>query len=174
MSKLTRMSRRALPACIATALVFSTAANANDFELDRTFSGIWDMVDHQSQGVVLNISKGPEGEKIGSMMWFTYGDDMETAWYLAVGPVDGNEIIMKLYNSSGVGFLQEIVEEGEGEQVNPLEQIGEVVVSFRNCNQGMLGFDTPEDVLGTGEIGLKRLTSIYNYALTRHRAPVRR
>lgn len=132
-------------------------AVADGGELTRSFSGIWDQPDHQSQGFIIQITEDDEDGKLGVAYWFTYDGDLQSAWYLAVGPVSGNQIDAVLYKASGVTFLEDSIEG------NPdIEEIGTLVLSFRNCNQGTAAFDTPEDELGQGEVRIKRLTSVYN------------
>ena len=126
-------------------------------EITRAFSGIWDQPDHQSQGFIIQISEDDEENLIGVTYWFTYDGDLESAWYLAVGPVDGHQIDGILYKTSGVTFLEDGIENNA-----EVEEIGTLLLSFRNCNQGTAAFDTAPEELGSGEVRIKRLTSIYN------------
>jgi hypothetical protein len=137
-------------------LLFSSQVYASG-KITRAFSGIWDQPDHQSQGFIIQISEDDEENLIGVTYWFTYDGDLESAWYLAVGPVDGNQIDGVLYKTSGVTFL-----DGGIENNAEVEEIGTLLLTFRNCNQGTAAFDTAPEELGSGEVRIKRLTSIYN------------
>ena len=143
---------------IACLLLFLLASPVHaGGEITRAFSGIWDQPDHQSQGFIIQISEDDDGNLIGVSYWFTYDGDLQSAWYLAVGPVDGHRIDGVLYKTSGVTFL-----EGGIENNAEVEEIGTLLLSFRNCNQGTATFDTAPEELGSGEVRIKRLTSIYN------------
>jgi hypothetical protein len=132
-------------------------ADGGGTPITSAFSGIWDQPDHESQGFIIQISEDDEGGKIGVAYWFTYGGDLESAWYLAVGPVTGHQIEGILYKASGVTFL----EDGIVGDAN-VEEIGTLLLTFRNCNQGTAAYETPEEALGSGEVRIKRLTSVYN------------
>ena len=136
-------------------------AIADHVLITRHFTGIWTQPDHESQGLVLQISDQLDDSKLGVAYWFTYGDDLFSSWFLAVGPVDGHSIGMTLFESSGVGFLQEDV---EGDVM--VEAIGTMTLRFRNCNQGVVSYDTPADVMGTGEFRIRRIASVYRARCT--------
>lgn len=143
-------------ACAALLLLGGTQAFASG-EITRAFSGIWDQPDQKSQGFIIQISEDDDENLIGITYWFTYSGDLESAWYLAVGPVDGHQIDGILYKTSGVTFLEDGIENNA-----EIEEIGTLLLSFRNCNQGTAAFDTAPEELGRGEVRIKRLTSIYN------------
>lgn len=150
---------------LQTAAVLTTAVAMNAWSADvlvtKHFSGHWDQPEQESQGIILQIVEtiDPETEEVsktGVGYWFTYGEDMQSAWYLAVGPVEGDHIDMTLYSAFGVGFMQTDL---PGD-VN-VDEVGTLVLTFRNCNHGTAVFDTPEEALGSGEFPIKRLSSIY-------------
>jgi hypothetical protein len=142
-------------------LLSSSSVFASNLLITRSFSGVWDMPDHESQGIILQIGEqldeSDEPEKVGIAYWFTYGEDLQTSWYLGVGDVNGNEINMTLYNASDVGFMAANVE-GDAN----VEDVGTLRLVFRNCNQGQAYYDTGPEAIGSGEFRIKRLTSIYN------------
>jgi hypothetical protein len=136
---------------------FTSLVSADHLLVSRYFSGAWTSKDHQSQGIMLHIAEQPDESKVGVAHWFTFGNDLESAWYVAAGPVEGHEIVMKLFSASGVGFL-----EPESPESLSVAEIGTLILSFHNCNQGTAFFDTPEDELGSGEFDIRRLTSLYH------------
>lgn len=138
-------------------LFASSSAFSSNLMITRYFSGIWDMPDHESQGLILQIGEQEGDEKVGVAYWFTYGEDLQTTWYLGVGPVNGNEINMTLYTAFNVEFMEDNVE-GDGN----VEEVGTLDLVFHNCNQGKAMFDTPEEVTGSGEFRIKRINSIYH------------
>jgi hypothetical protein len=130
--------------------------NADHIMITRHFTGVWEKPDHESQGIVLQIIDQADDSNVGVAYWFTYAADLESAWFLAVGPIDGHMIDMVLYEASGVGFLEPDMP-GDVH----VEPIGTLTLDFRNCNQGHASFVTPDDVLGTGDFRIRRIASIY-------------
>ena len=151
-----RALRRVFSISVLLTLFISTSAFADNLMITRYFSGIWDQPDQQSQGIILQIGEQEGDEKVGIAYWFTYGEDLQTTWYLGVGPINGNEINMTLYTAFNVGFM-----EGNIEGNANVEEVGTLDLIFRNCNQGEAVFDTSEDVIGSGEFRIKRINSIY-------------
>ena len=141
-----------------SAFIFSTSALAGDPLITSSFSGIWDQPEQESQGIILQIGEQAEDEKVGIAYWFTYGPDLQTSWYLGVGPVVGNEIDMVLYTASDIGFMADNLEGNE--EVVPVGTLGLV---FQNCNKGVatFAFDEVEGVIDAGEFPIKRISSIY-------------
>jgi hypothetical protein len=143
-------------------MLFSSSSLFSDnLLITRSFSGIWDMPDHESQGIILQIGEQDDGEggdkKVGVAYWFTYGEDLQTSWYLGVGPVEGNEIPMTLYAASNIGFMAENLEGNAN-----VKDVGTLNLVFHNCNQGHATFDAPEESIGSGEFRIKRINSIYH------------
>ena len=146
-------------------LLFSVLAFASKPLITSSFSGIWDQPEQESQGIILQIGEQAEDEKIGIAYWFTYGPDLNTAWYLGIGPVTGNAISMTLYTASDIGFMAANLEGDES--VIP---VGTLDLEFHNCNQGHANF-TFNEVLSEGEViveaqagdfPIKRISSIYH------------
>ena len=99
--------------CITVAMPL--AAMAQDVVVTRNFTGLWNQTNHESQGLNLQVIDQITGDKVGVAYWFTYGDDMESAWFFGVGPVTGDRIEMILFEGSGIGFLED---NKPGEKVN--------------------------------------------------------
>lgn len=160
MNVLSRFKRVAFLS-LSLMLLSSSSVFASNLLITRHFSGIWDMPDHESQGLILQIGEqegeGGEPVKVGIAYWFTYGEDLQTTWFLGVGPVTGNVIEMELYTAYNIEFMA-ADKAGDGN----VESVGKLILTFGNCNQGQAAFDTPEDVIGTGEFRIKRLNSIYH------------
>lgn len=145
-----------LAGLVISGLLISAFAHADHLMISRYFSGAWQQPDHESQGMMLHIAEVGEGGKVGVAHWFTFGNDFDTAWFIANGPVVGHEIHMTLFTASGVGFLEADI---PGDPM--VSEVGTLILSFQNCNQGTATFDTPEDVIGTGTFRIKRLTSLF-------------
>ena len=146
-------------------LLFSALAFASKPLITSSFSGIWDQPEQESQGIILQIGEQAEDEKVGIAYWFTYGPDLNTAWYLGIGPVTGNQISMTLYTASDIGFMAANLEGDES--VIP---VGTLDLEFHNCNKGSASY-TFDEVLSedvviveaeSGEFPIKRISSIYH------------
>jgi hypothetical protein len=137
-------------------LFVSSSICADSLLITRHFSGIWDQPRQESQGIILQIGEQDGDKKIGIAYWFTYGDDLQSSWYLGVGPVTDNKIHMALYQASDIGFMAENLPGNAN-----VEQIGTLDLVFKNCNHGIATYDTPQDVIGAGDFPIKRISSIY-------------
>ena len=140
------------------AFFMTLPASAAELVVTRYFSGLWDQPKQESQGIVLQIvnDEEDEQEKKAVAYWFTYGDNLDTAWYVGIGYVDGGNVIMTLYTADGLEFM----EEAEPGNANVYEA-GTLELSFKNCNHGVAAYDLGE-VLGSGEFEIKRLAGLYN------------
>lgn len=142
---------------LSWAIVMTTPASADDLVVTRYFSGLWDQPKQEAQGIMLQIiDQEEDGKKKAVAYWFTYGDDQNTAWYMAIGHVEGDQVVMKLYDSAGVEFMEEDAPGNES-----VYSIGDLVLWFHNCNKGTATYDT-EEAIGSGEFDIKRLAGLYN------------
>lgn len=137
--------------------VITAPAMAADLVVTRYFSGLWDQPKQESQGIMLHIiDQEEDGKKKAVAYWFTYGDDLKSAWLVAVGHVEGDQVIMQLYSVEGVGFMED-----NDPGIDGVQSVGSLLLSFHNCNKGMAQFDTETD-MGSGEFEIKKLASLYN------------
>lgn len=134
----------------------SSSALASNVMITKAFSGIWDQPDQESQGLVVQVSEQADDKKVAVVYWFTYGDDLQSTWYLASGPINGNEMNMKLFSAFDVEFM----EDGVVGDAN-VQEVGTLDLVFKNCNHGTAFFNTPDDVIGSGEFRIKRLLGVY-------------
>jgi hypothetical protein len=144
--------------------LFCTLSYAGNPLITSSFSGVWDQPEQESQGIILQIGEQADDQKVGIAYWFTYGPDLNSAWYLGIGPVTGNAINMTLYTAADIGFMAENLEGDES--VIP---VGTLDLVFHNCNQGTATFALDAvEVEGevvveaeSGEFPIKRISSIY-------------
>ncbi len=154
--------KRVIRYSIIFALLISASALADRPLITSSFSGIWDQPRQESQGIILQIGEQGDDEKVGIAYWFTFGPDLQTAWYLGVGPVVGNKIEMILYSATDIGFMAENLEGNE--EVIP---VGSLDLEFRNCNHGDASYvffaveDDVDALAESGEFPIKRISSIY-------------
>jgi len=137
------------------AVTASAPAIAGDLVVTRYFSGLWEQSQHESQGIVLQVidQEDEDGDPKAVAYWFTYGDDLESAWYMAIGEVDGDQVVMDLYAASGVGFLE------PESDLNPVAVEGTLTLVFENCNKGMAAYTMGDEA---GEFEIRRLAGLYN------------
>ena len=137
----------------------SLPALAGDLVVTRYFSGLWEQPEHESQGLVLQIidQEDDEGDPKAVAYWFTYGDDQQSAWYIAIGEVEGDQVIMDLYATYGVEFLQPASEE-----FDPVERIGMLTLTFMNCNKGTATYALEADGGSEETFEIRRLAALYN------------
>jgi hypothetical protein len=154
--KVSSALERVLKYSLVLSLLLGVSAFADNLLITRHFSGVWDQPEQESQGILLQIGEQDGDEKVGVAYWFTYGEDLQTTWYLAVGPVNGNEINMDLYTAFDVAFMEDNVK-GDAN----VEQVGTLDLVFKNCNHGTATYETEDDVIGSGEFPIKRISSIY-------------
>lgn len=130
---------------------------AQDVVVTRNFTGGWDQVNHESQGISLQIIDQVSGDKVAVAYWFTYGADNKSAWFFGVGPVTGNRIDMTLYEASGVGFLEDN-KPGNDQVV----AVGTMEIEFSSCDDGVVTFATDLEGVGSGTFPVQRLTDLFN------------
>jgi hypothetical protein len=156
---------RITTASTALCWVLSAASplEAADLVVTRYFSGLWDQPQQESQGIMLQvIDQEEDGSPRAVAYWFTYGDDLDPFWYVAIGHVDGDRVVTTLYTASGVSFMQD-----SSPELSTVETAGELILSFRNCNHGVATYMLGEgDAAESGEFEIKRLAALYNSRCT--------
>jgi hypothetical protein len=120
-------------------LVTAVAAQAADLVVTRYFSGLWDQPHQESQGIMLQIVDTDPEVKHAVAYWFTYGEDLESAWFIGIGQAEGDQVVLDMYSVSGVGFMEDAVPE-----VNNAEPVGGMVLR------------------GSGEFEIKKLAGLFN------------
>ena len=131
------MKHRVLSTVLLILAMLPLCAAAQDMIVTRHFTGLWDQVEFKSQGINLQIVAQATGQKVGVAYWFTYGDDMQSAWFVGIGPVSGNRIDMILYEASEIGFLEPNQPGNDG-----VKAVGGLVMEFSSCDKGVVAFDT--------------------------------
>jgi hypothetical protein len=151
---------RSLPGLLVSIfLLMVLAADAFSAELmvTRGFSGAWDQIDQESQGVNIQIIAQDDDSRVALAYWYTYGSDRKSAWYLGIGQIIEDHIDFDLYHSEDVGFLE------DGKPGNDsVQSIGTMNISFQSCSRGVVTFDTDHPEVGNGSFNIERLTEIRN------------
>jgi len=89
------------------------------FMVTRHFTGAWDQVDQESQGLTLEVIEQIDDSRRSVAYWYTYGADRKSAWYLGIGDLDENQIVFELYESVDVEFMQD-----DDPDSTPVQSIG--------------------------------------------------
>jgi hypothetical protein len=136
-------------------LLWTAPAWAGDLVVTRYFSGLWDQTNQENQGIVLQIVDGnPDGKKAVGY-WFTYGADLESAWFIGIGQVEGPQVVLELFAVTGIAFMED-----DNPDIDNVESVGSLILSFKNCNHGTAEFDLGEG--GSGSFDIHKLAGLYN------------
>lgn len=144
---------------IATPAVSHVAGSGADdnFMVTRHFTGAWDQVDQESQGILLEVIEQTDGARRAAAYWFTYGSDRKSAWYLGIGDLVDERIEFELFESSDVGFME--AASGGNDTV---QSIGTMSIVFENCDTGFVSFETTHEEVGSGSFDISRVSEIMN------------
>ena len=145
---------------LLSVLILPLSVMADDVMVTRHFTGLWDQPEHESQGINLQIIDQVTGDKVGVAYWYTYDDNMASAWFLAVGPVSGNRIEMVLYEGQGIGFLESNMEGNDR-----VVEVGSLEMEFSSCTEGAATFSTTLPSVGSGSFPVERFTDLFNLSL---------
>lgn len=137
--------------------VLAAPAFAADLVVTRYFSGLWDQPKQENQGIVLQIIDHDVEVKKAVAYWFTYGDDLQSAWFIGIGQVEGALVVLDLYTVSGIAFMEDDLPD-----IDNVEPVGSLILSFLNCNHGTATYDIRDDELGSGEFEIRKLAGLYN------------
>ena len=142
---------------LLSVLILPLSVMADDVMVTRHFTGLWDQPEHESQGINLQIIDQDSGDKVAVAYWYTYDDNMESAWFLAAGPVRENRIEMVLYEGQGIGFL-----ESDMEGNDRIVEVGSLEMEFSSCTEGTATFSTTLPSVGSGSFPVERFTDLFN------------
>lgn len=123
----------------------------------RHFTGSWDQVNQETQGLSLDVIEQADGSRKSVVYWFTYGDDRRPTWYLGIGDLMENRIEYTLQESSDVGFMQDALPGNESVKI-----IGSMTIEFDSCNSGLVTYETDHEEVGSGSFNIERLTEVMN------------
>ena len=134
-----------------------TGEFSDDIIVTRHFTGSWDQVDQESQGLSLDVIEQNDDSRRSVVYWFTYGNDRKTAWYLGIGDLVENRIEFGLYDSTDVGFMQDAIPGNVS-----VQSIGTMTITFDSCTTGSVVFATSHEEVGSGSFNIERLTDVMN------------
>jgi len=111
------------------------------FQINAGHSGAWFYPPTSGQGQFIDIEPV---EQTMFLSWFTYTDaasanPSEQRWLTALGKYSGDSAVLDLYETLGGKF-----DDPQGINTN---KIGEVTVSFSNCEQGQMTYNIPAENL---------------------------
>jgi hypothetical protein len=137
---------------LAAAALAATALSAQALEVTGSFTGWWGQPDQQNHGLIISISQLPDGDKTGVIYWAHFDDDGNPSWLFGQGEIDDERIDATLYAFDGITFMQ-----AEDPNANFGDAVGTMEVSFIDCLNGTVEFDT--ETRGTGTFAIERLTN---------------
>ncbi|HKJ16036.1 MAG TPA: hypothetical protein VJ984_01640 [Xanthomonadales bacterium] len=135
--------------------------DAYDFEINAGISGNWYDPEHDGEGWFVEILN----ETQALVYWFTHtppGVDQPAtqAWIGGIGEIQGSSIVVESASTeitSGPSF---------GPEFDPERVIrrtwGKFVLSFEDCNKGVMYYQAQDLDYGSGSLDLTRLTSLGN------------
>ena len=123
----------------------------------RHFTGIWDQVDHEAQGIALQVIEQLDDSRKAVGYWYTYDADRNSAWYMGIGDLVENRIEFELYESTDVGYLQ-----GAEPGNNSVSSIGTMTIEFSSCQSGDVNYATTHEVVGSGSFTIERILEVMN------------
>jgi len=133
-------------------LFYEPLLNGQDFHINAGHAGAWYNPDTSGQGQFIDVE--PETQFM-FVSWFTYTDaasdnPFEQRWLTAQGNYSGNTAELDLWETLGGKF--------DDPQEVTRTQIGEVTLSFNDCEQGLMSYsiDIDEEEL-LGEFPLNRV-----------------
>lgn len=138
-------------------LMISSAAFAQDVIVTRNFTGLWNQTEQESQGLNLQIIDQDSGQKTAVVYWYTYASDLASAWFLGVGPVNGNRIELTLFEGSGIDFM-----ETNAPGDDRVLEVGTMEIEFSSCTDATVEFSTTVDGVGSGSFPVDKLTDLFN------------
>jgi len=145
-------------AAVAAVLLFTVADDARaDLLTTRHFTGLWDQVDQESQGITLQVIEQSDDSRVALAYWFTYGSDRKSAWYMGIGTLIEDRMEFNLFDSTDVGFLEDAKPGDES-----VVAIGTMTITFDSCDSGNVTFQTDHPEVGSGSFRIQRLTDIMN------------
>lgn len=130
-----------------------------DFDVEGGISGTWYDPDHDGEGWFVEVLDDNQA----LVYWFTYtppgvGGDQAQAWIGGIGTIEGSSIVVPASDSwisSGPAFGPDF----DPEKVK-LYPWGKFVLSFSDCNRGVVYYQSDDPAFGNGSLDLQRLTSI--------------
>ncbi|GAB4197101.1 MAG: hypothetical protein Tsb002_30920 [Wenzhouxiangellaceae bacterium] len=147
--------KRTLPAIIGGVLTGLMCNPADAILVTRNISGIWDLPEAERHGMTITVTQLNNGEKSVVAYLATYDQNGQPTWYATQGSVDGEMISGPLFVVTGPGFLAP-----RGTPSN-FEQVGTMDITFSDCDNGLVSFQTPEDVIGTGGFRIQRISNLF-------------
>jgi hypothetical protein len=138
-----------------SAQVANTGTVPNGVMVTRNFTGIWDQVDQESQGIALQVVNQWDDAPRAVVYWYTYGTDRQSAWYLASGEFTNDRVELQLFESTDVGFMQ-----AADPAKNPVNSIGTMTIVFDSCQSGEVSYDTDKPEVGSGSFRIERLVGV--------------
>ena len=142
---------------IASAHGPGSGSTDDGFIVTRHFTGIWDQVDQEAQGLAIQVVEQLDDSRKSVVYWYTYGADRKTAWFIGIGDLVDNRIEYDLFESTNVGFMQD-----QAPGSDSVQSMGTMTIVFDSCDSGVVTYETENDEVGSGSFNIERLLEVMN------------
>ena len=115
------------------------------------WSGSWYDPSHDGEGWIVEIID--EGKAV--IYWFSYDSQGNQTWMIGVGSRKNNQLVTELQTTSGPVFGPEF----DPELVQSHDW-GQLTMSFSNCNEASVNYQSALAEFGSGSLSSSRLTTL--------------
>jgi hypothetical protein len=142
---------------------YSSVFSEAGFQMNPGLNDAWYNPDTSGQGFFITVF--PDLGFV-TLAWFTYDIDLppESAsaklgdpghrWITAIGPIDGNQVVMDIDITSG-GIFDDVT---EVDHTDPPGSDGTLILTFDSCNSGTIEYDIPS-INRHGTIPIQRVAN---------------
>jgi hypothetical protein len=120
--------------------------------VDSGFSGLWYDPEHNGEGFIVEILDSATA----LVYWFTYHGDGSQRWFIGVGDVKENRVVVEEFLDTHGGRFSSTK--------NPTDVVrtdrGRLAITFNNCDEAMVNFSI--DGFG-GNMPVQRLTPVFGH-----------
>lgn len=152
--------KRTISLIISIGMMSLYSFSAHALLVTKNITGLWDLPDQERHGMTITVSQLTTGEKTVIAYLAAFDQMGQPTWLFAQGEVNGDNISGPLFKVSGPAFL-----DPRGTPSN-FEQVGTMDIAFSDCNNGLVSFQTPMEVIGTGGFRIQRISNLFRTRCT--------
>jgi hypothetical protein len=140
-----------------------TLEDGAEFALNAGLNDAWYNPETDGQGFFITVF--PDLGAV-SLAWFTYDTELPAEdatanlgdpghrWLTAVGPIEGNQVVMEIEMTSGGLFDTSTVID----RTDPPGSAGTIILTFTSCNSATIEYDIPS-IKGQGIVPIRRVAN---------------
>ncbi|GAB4174490.1 MAG: hypothetical protein Kow0020_10010 [Wenzhouxiangellaceae bacterium] len=145
--------RNRLSALIGLSLALGSGS-AGALQVTGGFTGWWGQPQQENHGVIVSISRRADGSNQGVLYWAHYDNSGQPSWLYAQGPIRGDTIEATMYRFDGITFMQP-----NDPSTSRGTPVGSMRVTFGDCLNGQVTFNSIDPSVGAGDFAIRRLTT---------------